>query len=198
MSERTRGTLGVSANFEPQIAGPFDGRMVCDTKADLLLATTWEANDGGHYAYVGMIVAVNGDSTPANNGVYRLAALPYTSAGNWEQCTTPSSGGQTIAEIAFAYGDASPRTIYTIVGTQRVWQVALSIDTPFNGTSPSLTIGDAGDADRLMAATQNDPLTVSVYSSNPAYEYTTGTAITLTIVPGAGASAGSGKIQLFF
>ena len=197
MTARTKGLASFSANFESQMAAPIDARMVCDTKADLLLATTWEANDGGHYAYVGMIVAVNEDSTPANNGVYRLAALPYTSAGNWEQTGT-GSGSPSIAEIAFSYGDATPRTIYTTTGTQRVWQVALSIDTPFNGTSPSLTIGDAGDADRLMAASQNNPKTSDVYSTNPAYEYTTGTAITLTIVPGAGASAGSGKIQLFF
>ena len=194
MSARTPGLLGISANFEAQMAAPLDARMICDTKADLLLATTWEANDGGHYAYVGMIVTVNGDGTPANNGVYRLTALPYTSAGNWEQCGS-ATPVPAFAEIAFAYGDASPRTIYTTSGTQRVWQVLLAIDTPFNGTGPALTIGDSGDADRLMAATQNDPKTADVYSTQPAYEYSDGTAITLSITPGAGASAGSGKIQ---
>jgi hypothetical protein len=197
MTARTKGLASFSANFETQMAAPLDARMLCDTKADLLLATTWEANDGGHYAYVGMLVTVNGDSTSANNGVYRLTALPYTSAGNWERCGS-SADAPAIAEIAFAYGDATPRTIYTTIGTQRVWQVLLSIDTPFNGTAPALTIGDAGDADRLMTATQNDPKTADVYSTQPAYEYSDGTAITLSITPGAGASAGSGKIQLFF
>lgn len=87
---REKGSIPFSANFEAQKSAPIDARMICDTKADLLLATTWEANDGGHYAYVGMLVAVNGDSTPANNGVYRLTALPYTSAGNWEQLGSAS------------------------------------------------------------------------------------------------------------
>jgi hypothetical protein len=109
-----------------------------------------------------------------------------------------SGGGSSIAEIAFSYGDATPRTIHTTVDTRRVWQVLLAIDVPFNGASPSLAVGDAGDADRLMAATQNDPLTIGVYATQPAHEYASGTAITLTIVPGSGASAGSGKIQLFF
>ena len=96
---RTNGLLPISANFEPQVAGPFDARMICDTKADLLLATTWEANDGGHYAYVGMLVTVYGDTTPANNGVYRLAALPYTSAGNWEQLGTGSGSWSPISQV---------------------------------------------------------------------------------------------------
>ena len=108
------------------------------------------------------------------------------------------SAGVSIAEIAFAYGDATPRTIFTTVGTQRVWSVELSIDVPFNGTTPALKIGDAGNTSRLMATTQNDPKTVNVYSTSPAYEYAAGTAIILTITPGSGASAGSGKIQLFF
>ena len=118
--------------------------------------------------------------------------------GNWVDVTPGGTGQSVIAEINFSYGDATPRAIYSVVGTQRVWQVLLSIGVPFNGTSPSLSIGDAGDADRLMTVTQNDPKTVDVYSTNPAYEYTDGSVITLTITPGAGASAGSGKIQLFF
>ena len=103
-------------------------------------------------------------------------------------------------EINFAYGDASPLALYTIPTSpaKTCWAVALAIDTPFNGTSPSLTIGDVGDADRLMAATQNDPTTAGTYTTNPAHVYAAGSVITLTIVPGAGASAGSGKIQLFF
>lgn len=108
------------------------------------------------------------------------------------------SSAPAFVEIAFSYGDATPRTIYTAIKTQRIWQVILSIDVAFNGSLPSITLGDNGDLDRLMASNQNDPLTIGVYSTSPAYEYAEGSAILLSITPGGGASAGSGKIQLLF
>ena len=89
---RNKGLSSFSANFEAQLAAPIDARMVVDTQADLINPTTWTANDGGIYAYIGMLVTVNADTTLINNGVYRLIALPYTSADNWEQIgarTTP-------------------------------------------------------------------------------------------------------------
>jgi len=69
---RTNGILGISANFEPQIAGAFDARAVVKTQADLFLPATWTANDGGIYIYKGMTVAVVEDPTAALNGIYIL------------------------------------------------------------------------------------------------------------------------------
>ena len=69
---RVKGTLGISANFEPQIAASFDARANVPTKADLILAATWVALDSGTYVYNGMTVTVSEDSTAANNGIYVL------------------------------------------------------------------------------------------------------------------------------
>ena len=69
---RVKGTLGISANFEPQIAAAFDARANVPTKADLILAATWVALDSGTYVYNGMTVTVSEDSTAANNGIYVL------------------------------------------------------------------------------------------------------------------------------
>ena len=80
---RINGLLAISANFEPQIAAPFDGRAICPTQADLLLAASWTANDSVIYAYVGMTVTVAEDSTPAKNGVYVLQDADYTVLSNW-------------------------------------------------------------------------------------------------------------------
>jgi len=100
---RTNGILGISANFEPQVAGAFDARAVVPTQADLLLATTWEANDGGTYIYVGMTVTVAEDSTPANNGVYILLNVAgYTNINNWKFVGSGGAGnpGATGAQGA--------------------------------------------------------------------------------------------------
>ena len=67
---RQKGTLGISANFEPQIAAPFDARAMVPTKADLIIQSNWTALDGSYYGYNGMTVTVAEDSTVANNGIY--------------------------------------------------------------------------------------------------------------------------------
>lgn len=81
---RNKGLIPFSGNFEPQAAGPFDSRGVVSTKADLTDADTWKALDGNSYAYAGMTVTVTSD-TPANNGLYWLAALPVTEESNWQR-----------------------------------------------------------------------------------------------------------------
>ena len=81
---RTNGILGISANFEPQIAGAFDARAVVKTQADLFLSATWTANDGGIYIYKGMTVAVVEDPTAALNGIYVLEdENGFGLIGNW-------------------------------------------------------------------------------------------------------------------
>lgn len=85
---RDKGINSYSANFEPQVAGPLDARQKVDTVAELLLTSTWLANDGGDYSYVGMLVTVNNDPDINKNGIYRLKASDYSLAENWEQNIT--------------------------------------------------------------------------------------------------------------
>lgn len=81
---REKGVIGISGAFEAQSAMPLDARMIVSEKADLILPATWTANDGSIYAYLGMVVSVHSDITPDNNGLYRLAAMPYTVESNWK------------------------------------------------------------------------------------------------------------------
>lgn len=105
--------------------------------------------------------------------------------------------GTGAVELAFAWGDASPRTIETVTSGKLVYGVQLHIDTAFNGSGAELTVGDAADPDRLMAAAQNDPTAAGTYTSAPVHRYGADTAVLLTITPGAGASAGAGLLTLF-
>ena len=83
---RSKGTLGISANFEPQIAASFDARANVPTKADLTIASNWTANDGGSYPYNGMTVTVAEDSTSSNNGIYILLDKDnITDINSWQQ-----------------------------------------------------------------------------------------------------------------
>lgn len=68
---RIKGTFLNSANYEPQIAAPFDARQRVEYRRDLIDPVCWTSSNGARYIYNGMIVVVCKD-TPENNGVYIL------------------------------------------------------------------------------------------------------------------------------
>ena len=107
-----------------------------------------------------------------------------------------NAGSAGVTQYAFSYGDASPALIVTIPAGKIVYGVSINISVPFDGIGASLQIGDAGVADRLMTASQNEPSTVGAYSTSPSYLYGTATQLNLSITPGAGATQGSGLIIL--
>ena len=87
---REFGIYKAPANYEPQIGGPFDARMLVGTKSDLMNPATWRQTNGDIWVYVGMIVAVSADTNPANNGIYILTGSNYTLEESWEKQATAS------------------------------------------------------------------------------------------------------------
>lgn len=109
----------------------------------------------------------------------------------------PGPAGGAAIEVAFSYGDATPVSVTTALAGKLVYGVQIHIHVPFDGSAAALTVGDAGDTDRLMAAADNDPTTVGSYTTTPAYAYGSDTGLTLSITPGAGASQGAGILVLY-
>lgn len=108
----------------------------------------------------------------------------------------PGLNGSGALEFPFAYGDATPAAVTTATAGKMVYGVQVNIKTPFDGTGAALVVGDAGQANRLMAATENDPFNVGNNITNPAHAYAAGTGILLGITPGAGATQGAGLLVL--
>ena len=104
--------------------------------------------------------------------------------------------GSVAVEATFAFGDATPAAITTALAGKLVYGVELYIKTPFDGVGAQVVVGDAGQADRLMAANENDLLTVGGNHTTPAHAYVVDTPILLSITPGAGATQGAGVIVL--
>ena len=78
---RNKGLLGISANFEPQVAAPFDSRIVVENISDLTEIETWQALDGGVYLYKGLVVSVTEDSS-----LYILKDYQnYDNLDNWQK-----------------------------------------------------------------------------------------------------------------
>lgn len=98
-----------------------------------------------------------------------------------------------IANYDFSFGDPTRNIMHAPAG-YRVISAKIIIKTAFNGAGASLKIGDAGNAESIMAAAGNDPTLVSVFATEPAVQYSVATPILFTINPGAGATQGSGSV----
>lgn len=103
---RKKGLLNISANFEPQIASPFDSRTVVDTFSDLTNPSTFVSTDSNSYVYKGLVVSVVNDPG-AGNGVYLLKGLPSTDESNWEKLSgyMPIDAPEYDVEAAYNIGD---------------------------------------------------------------------------------------------
>lgn len=134
----------------------------------------------------------------------KLAVITPPASGHWlndnivrwtnVQAVDPRGGRVCCIMKAFAYDTSSPMTIGTVPAKARILRRRQDIQTAFNGTAPTTTMGDAGNAARLMAATDSDPKTQAAYGGDmsPSYPYEAETAITLTITPD-GSTAGAGE-----
>ena len=137
---RTKGILPISANFEPQIAGPFDARHKVNLFTDLALTTTWQAKDGQVYAYKGMLVVVAND-TPEKNGVYRLSLDDYSASAAWVKEGAPGSingvalvGDKTSAQLGLATSAQGAKADSALAAIAEV-QAKLNLETSTRTTA---------------------------------------------------------------
>ena len=88
---RARGTFNFSASLEVKKQGALDSRLVVQTYAELVLASTWADDDNKIWLYDGMIVSVVADTT-GKNGVYMLTNKDaYNEASSWERIDAASA-----------------------------------------------------------------------------------------------------------
>lgn len=102
--------------------------------------------------------------------------------------------GTALPPINFAFGDASPRVVYTPAQNVLVMDVEVIIDTAFNGASPSLSV--SASAATLMPPSLNDLKSIGSYEASPNLRINAGTPFTVTITPGAGATQGAGQLVI--
>jgi hypothetical protein len=104
-----------------------------------------------------------------------------------------------VNSTTLAFGDSSP-TLFSLPANAVVHKVRVIVDTPFDGSSPSLSIGLTGNTSKYMATTQVDlkGAAEDVYETNPG-KAPVGTTESLlaTYVPDS-SSAGSARIEVHY
>ena len=100
-----------------------------------------------------------------------------------------------IEEFAFTYQTASSTTLATVAEGIRIKKVTILIDVAFNSANTLLSVGHTGNANGLMAGTDNDPQTTGQYEVEPNFLYSGADTVTFHLTIGT-ATQGSGTVFL--
>ena len=94
----------------------------------------------------------------------------------------------------FSYGDATPAELYVAPEAGTLALVRVVIDQAFNGVGASIMVGDGVDPDRYIPASHIDPSMLASFEACPDRVIPAGAGVSITISPGSGATAGSGRL----
>jgi len=86
----------------------------------------------------------------------------------------------------FHQADATPKFICTVPSNTVISNVELKILTAFNGTNPTVGIGQGSTYNDLMATTDNNPQVLGNWAVEPSLLYTSGGDIYVAISAGGG------------
>lgn len=106
--------------------------------------------------------------------------------------------GDVGIQVPFNFGDATPKNVAIVPANKLIYSAKICISVPFNGTASTLSLGDAGNAQRLVQTTEVDPYSEGIFETSPAYKYGSDTQVILTINQGLGCTQGSGIVVITF
>jgi hypothetical protein len=103
----------------------------------------------------------------------------------------PGDVGTTV-ELNFTHASSSPLPILTVQAGRWIESVVVKVNTLFDG-APTLTVGDAGDTDRLRVSTVWTPGTAGTYEVRWPHKYAASAVVNLYFA-GGGATVGDGTV----
>lgn len=106
----------------------------------------------------------------------------------------------TVDTTSLTFGSTTTVSMFTLPANAVIEKVRLILDTPFNGTTPTATVGYSGQASILMGSAQNDlkGLSGDSYETYP-YLVPSGSTRDLEITYAAsGSTAGAARILVFY
>jgi hypothetical protein len=165
------------------------------------------AGGGGSTTVVADITARNALSPSVgdlayviDNGNGEYAFYVY-SGGTWKLLADQDSAAtdaNTISATITQAGGSGTTAIGTVSDTSRINLISVEVTVAFDD-SPTLTVGDASDNDRLVTNEEIDLGSVGTYTIQPAYQYSTGSDATINAYFNvASATTGSAKILVSY
>ncbi|OWK46614.1 hypothetical protein [Fimbriiglobus ruber] len=143
------------------------------------------------------VIEVSPEAVTVINGTAPVQVITLGIPGPpGEQGPIGPAGGGNSTTVEWQWNVSSPFFLMTIPEGTWVEEIQVYVNTAVNGVAPTMSVGDALDPARLVPAINIDPTNVGVYVTNPAYFYAVETNISLSIVPGTGATQGDGLVVI--
>lgn len=148
-------------------------------------------------------------TAPALSADYALV-LPADDGSPSQVLQTDGSGNLTWASAAsteaclktdtttLAFGASSPVTLFTLPANAIIDKVQVIVDTAFNGTAPTLSIGIAGNTSKYTGTGDVDLKTTNMYEVEPGLVSVGSTEALIATYSADSSSAGSARIIISY
>lgn len=117
--------------------------------------------------------------------------LELVAAGSTESC-------DTVDTTSLAFGSSSPITMFTLPANAVVTKVEIIVDTAFNGTAPSVSIGVSGTTSKYFPATAVDLKTTGGYEYHPGLVADGTTNAIIATYSADSSSAGAARMLVYY
>ncbi len=106
-------------------------------------------------------------------------------------------GGSSINTIQFSVALVTASSTALIPAGAQVVHAEIEVGTAYDGTTPTISLGDGTTVDLIQATTMNDPEEIATYITAQNTDWPLGTAITATVA-GAGISVGASIVTVWY
>lgn len=133
-----------------------------------------------------------------------LASIAAPASGNWlpqhlsrisdRHAARTWGGAKHMVKKAFTYQTSSPISVGYVPAGSTIVRAVVRVETTFNGTTPQVKLGDAGDDDRLMVVGDSNLGAVNKYIVQPYVDYAAQTELIATLSIGGSPSQGAATL----
>lgn len=189
--------LGIGGPNLKNNAGVVEVKNAADSAYANLYARDIQLNDGdtNRVAIKSAALSANWDWTLPPDDGSPSQVLQTDGAGVTIWATVAGGTDKpTVDTTSLAFGTGSPLTMFTLPANAVISFVKIIVDTAFNGTAPTVSIGVSGTVSKYMAATEVDLKTVGVYEVDPGLAAEGSTNAMIATYAADSSSAGAARI----
>lgn len=188
---------------------PFDvwlGSILCSYAGGTAIGGLSAGNNRFIWADLSNAPAVTigvGASWPTTVPYERIAAINAPASGHWidthltshvsPQAIRPIAGQLHVFRRDFAYNSGATVPFITLPATSTVLFCRLQITTLFNGSSPTINIGDSGNNSRFMATATAVPGSTGFKKNDDLADTLAAQTTANVYIGGSGASTGAAR-----
>lgn len=116
---------------------------------------------------------------------------------------TFADGGDTAPAVkmettALAFGTSSPVTMFTLPADNLVEKIQVYVDTAFDGTAPTMSVGYSGQTSAYMPSTAVDLKTTGMYEYHPLVAIDNSTVDLIITYSADSSAAGAARVVVFY